>query len=137
MNALEKIFRELGREKEYKKGTVITKKDSASNHMYFVNEGKVSVSKMVGEKKIIFAYLTKGDFFGEMSLISHRRHTSTIEAEEDSKILSLTGRQVEALLKKDCAFATDILKGLIQRIRRNDKFLIEAFNMAMEIDRKL
>lgn len=137
MNALEKAFREMGKGKEYEKGTIIAKKDTASNHMYFVDEGKISVSKMVGEKRIVFAYLTKGDFFGEMSLISHRRHTSTIEAEENSKVLSLTRRQVEELLKRDGAFATDILKGLIQRLRRNDKFLIEAFNMAMEIDKKL
>ena len=135
MKSIEMAFKKFGYEKEYKKGDIIAKVGSASDHMYFVNSGLVSVSKDVGDKKIVFATFKEHDFFGEMSLISHKKHMSTMEVQEDSLILTLTQKKVETLLKEDPEFAIDIVKGLIERLRKTDKYLIDAFNMAMEIDK--
>ena len=135
MNALEKVFKEFGHEKEYESGHLLAKVGSESDHMFFMLSGSVNVSKQVGDRKIIFATIKAGDFFGEMSLISHRKHNSTIEVHEKSKILTLTRKKVESLLHENSDFATGIVKGLIERLRTTDKYLIDAFNMAMEIDK--
>lgn len=137
MQTVEDAFKQYGREKEYKKGEVIVKSGSASDHMYFIVSGVVNVSKEVSDKRIIFATFKEGNFFGEMSLISHRKHMSTMEVHEDCKILTLTQKEVEDLLKSDTAFAFGIIQGLIERLRNTDKYLIDAFNMAMEIDKGL
>ena len=93
MHTLENVFKEYGHEKEYESGHIIAKVGSASDHMFFIISGTVSISKLVGDKKIIFATMKTGDFFGEMSLISHRKHMSTIEVHEKSKILTLTQKK--------------------------------------------
>ena len=135
MNSIEKVFREYGCEKEFKSGDVIAKVGSVSNHMYFLISGAVNVTKKVGKRKIIFATFKDGDFFGEMSLITHKKHMSTMEVDKKSKVLTLTQKKVESLLKENNEFAIGIVKGLIERLRRTDKYLIDAFNMAMEIDK--
>lgn len=135
MKTIEEKFIQYGREKSYKKGEVVAKTGSQSDHMYFILTGEVGVSKIVDDKKIVFATFKEGDFFGEMSLISHRKHMSTMEAYRDSKILSLTEKKVNSLLSEDAGFALDIVKALIERLRKTDKYLIDAFRMAMEIDR--
>ena len=135
MKSLEKVFKEYGHEKEYKADHTIAKVGTESNHMYYIISGSVNVSKMVGKKKIIFATFKAGDFFGEMSLISHKKHMSTMEVNEESTILSLTQKKVEQLLSENSDFAVGIVKGLIERLRKTDKYLIDAFSMAMEIDK--
>ena len=132
---LKKVFKEYGYEKEYEAGHSIAKSGSESNHMYYIISGSVNVSKKVGKRKIIFATFKEGDFFGEMSLISHKKHMSTIEVNKKSVILSLTQKKVEELLSENADFAVGIVKGLIERLRKTDKYLIDAFNMAMEIDK--
>lgn len=135
MKTLENVFKENGYMKEYEEGQIITKAGSAGDHMYFLLSGEADVFKNVGNKKIIFAIFKPGDFFGEMSLISHKKHMSTVEVRKKSTVLSLTQKKVEALLHENPAFAVGIVKGLIERLRKTDKYLIDAFNMAMEIDK--
>ncbi len=135
MKEIEKMFKKFGTVQDYDEGYALATVGSASDHMFFMVSGEVHVSKKVGDKKIIFASFKKGDFFGEMSLISHKKHMSTMEVGKKSKIISLTQKKVEELLSEDAAFALDIVKGLIERLRKTDKYLIDAFNMAMEIDR--
>lgn len=135
MNSLEKTFKQYGHEKEYENGYIIAKAGSESNYMYFILSGAVNVVKKVGNKRIIFATFKAGDFFGEMSLISHKKHMSTIQVNGKSKILTLTQKKVESLLHENAEFSTGIVKGLIERLRKTDKYLIDAFNMAMEIDK--
>ncbi len=128
-------FEKYGHEKKFKKGDIIAKSGSPSDHLYFVVSGSISVSKKVGNKEIVFATFKENEFFGEMSLISHRKHMSTIESVSDSVVLTLTEKKVETLLNENSLFALDIIKGLIERLRKTDKYLVEAFNMALEIDK--
>lgn len=137
MVSLEQAFKQYGHEKEYENGHIIAKAGSESNHMYFIISGTVNVVKDVGDKRIVFATFREGDFFGEMSLISHKKHMSTIEVHEKSRILTLTQKKVESLLHENTEFALGIVKGLIERLRKTDKYLINAFNMAMEINNAL
>jgi CRP-like cAMP-binding protein len=51
------------------KGDVIIEKGSHDTCAYIVESGKVEVSNLVNNKKIVFGVLVKGQIFGEMGLV--------------------------------------------------------------------
>ena len=54
--------------------------------MYFVIEGRVRISKIVGDRIQPIAVIEKGDFFGEMALLSKEARTARAEALTDCRL---------------------------------------------------
>ncbi len=137
MSEIQKVFKEVGKEKVCKKGTMLFKEGGPGKHMYFIMSGKVRIYKKTGKKIVVFAELGKGDFFGEMSLLISENRRANAEALTQSKIYSINKKTVDSLLTNNPEFSLELIKEVIKRLRRADKFLIQAFEMAMTIDEKI
>ena len=48
--------------------------------MYIIQEGSVRISKLIDGKPHILAVLGKGDFFGEMAIVTRVKRTATATA---------------------------------------------------------
>ena len=55
--------------KTFRKDDVIIEKDSYGTSAYIIKSGRVEVSDIVNNKKIILGILVKGQIFGEMGLV--------------------------------------------------------------------
>jgi CRP/FNR family transcriptional regulator len=137
MGEIQKVFKETGKVKVYKAGAMLFKEGGPGSHMYFIISGKVRIYKETGKKRIVFAEFGKGDFFGEMALLTDERRKANAEVVTQSKISSIDKRTVKSLLTTDPAFSIELIKKVIKRLRRADKILIQAFDMAMAIDEKI
>ncbi|GAB4398432.1 MAG: hypothetical protein OHK0031_18080 [Anaerolineales bacterium] len=68
--------------------------------LYFIFDGKARVSRLVKDVPTPVTELSKGDYFGEQSLLTSRAHNATVRAETGSVLLTLSREAFRTLLKK-------------------------------------
>ena len=78
----------------YSDGETIFQSGDIGDYLYVIVEGSVAVIK--GDKKI--TSLSKGEYFGEMALMSEKKRTATIKAIGSCKILAIKKQDFEILM---------------------------------------
>ena len=69
----------IARLKLYKSGDLVFMKEDIGNTFFIVKSGRIKIYTSIGsEKKKTFAFLKKGDFFGEMSLIDDAPRSASV-----------------------------------------------------------
>lgn len=110
--------------KEFNKDDIIIKEGDPGREMYIIKSGSVDVVKSDGDRDIILATLSRGDFFGEMAILENIYRTATVKAKETSRLIVLTTGNFMIKLKKDPTFAFQIMQKMSRRIRiLNEKIL--------------
>jgi CRP-like cAMP-binding protein len=75
----------------FPKSSVIIREGEFGNKFYFIIEGEIGISKSISEEVIFFiSTLKKGDFFGEMAIITDYPRSANAFARVDSILLSMT-----------------------------------------------
>ena len=82
----------------YNQGDVIFREGDEGNALYIIRSGFVKVSKIQDGKDKIVAYISHGNYFGEMALLENDKRSATISA--------FTKTEVVQVLKEDF---TDLL----------------------------
>ena len=108
-----KMVAESGKELSYKPGDTIVEEGTMGVGFYMVVDGKVEVRK--GSK--VLATLSKGQFFGEMSLIDEQPRSADVVAVQPTRCFSLTTWVFSALVKQHPELALPMLKELARRLR--------------------
>jgi CRP-like cAMP-binding protein len=118
---LKNLYKKFGR--EYKRNAVIFSEGEKGDEMYFILEGRVIISKKTEtkEKSKTLAVLTKGDFFGEMALLTDEVRSATAQALENTKLIAFNKDFFFENLVKYPKFAVKLLKVLAKRISLLDK----------------
>ena len=108
---------------EYKKGDVICQEGELQEHFFIINKGKVQVK--TADKELILITLSKGDFFGEDSLLAEQLAHYTIEVIEDSKIIKIPVPSLSDMMKKSKDISMKILKKLSEKnIKQVDSLIM-------------
>ncbi len=87
--------------KFYYKGDVICRQDEPGDSMYVIRSGIVSVFKETDGQRLFVSELKRGNFFGEMSLLSGAHRNSTVEASLDVTVFCLTRENFDVLIKSN------------------------------------
>ena len=72
---------------EFEKDEIIIKENEFGNDVYIIKDGKVQVSKMYNGKEFVIGTLSKGEIFGEMTIIDEKPRSATIKALEKTMYL--------------------------------------------------
>ena len=72
---------------EYAAGTSLIKEGDEGDSMYVILEGELEVSKAQNDKRILLSYLSTGEVFGEIALISKAKRSADVIAKTDTKLL--------------------------------------------------
>ncbi len=121
----------LATEEAYRPGETIFLEGNDGDKMYVIAEGQVMISKSIdGAGEEALSFLTRGDYFGEMSLIDKRPRSADAKAhpEEGAVVLGLRHEVVEQILDIDRLSSIRLLKILCrlasERLRKiNEKLL--------------
>ena len=105
------------------RGTVIFEQDDPGETMYFVREGRIRISKVVGDKVQPIAIIEKGDFFGEMALLSRESRTARAEVLEDCTVVELDQNTFYEFLRSNHEAAIRMLLTLVKRLRQTDELI--------------
>ncbi len=90
-----------------------------SDAMYIVLSGRIKIfTNSASKKRKTFAYLTEGDFFGEMSLLEGTTRTAAASAVEPSRLLMIRKKDFQRLLAHDPKLALYLLQTVCERLRR-------------------
>ena len=101
------------RETSFAKGGIILKENSRARHLFILSKGKVALSTRRGAGELVTEIVKKkGNLFGWSALVPPRRYTSTAKALENSRVLSIAGKDMEGLLKRYPSFGLLFLQRL-------------------------
>lgn len=96
-------------------GQVLFRQGDAANSLYVIVEGAV-VPIAEGERRRKLAVLERGEFFGEIGLMTKQPRNATIEALVDTKLLAIDRRVLWKLIAKQPSVAKSILRFLRARL---------------------
>ncbi|HUT51940.1 MAG TPA: cyclic nucleotide-binding domain-containing protein [bacterium] len=117
----------LFKKEKHKEGQVIIEEGALGQALYIIESGEVRVIKTEDGRDEEIARLTRGELFGEMSLIENELTSASVVAATDLALLVIKRRDFEALLEKDKNVALKIYKTfcltLSDRLRRTSEEL--------------
>jgi len=102
---------------------VVCTEDTDSDSMYFIYQGEVSIS----QKGVRFAYLKPGDYFGEMSLIAHRKRNATVTSLVPSVLFEISANVFDRLFEKSPTVMHNLLLTYDGRLRRHNNVVVGQF----------
>ena len=91
--------------------------EGSTGHEFFLILGGQAVVKRNGRK---VATLGKGDYFGELSLLSKAERNATVSAETDLALLVLGQREFSGILDEVPGLAHKLLVSMAGRLREAD-----------------
>jgi CRP-like cAMP-binding protein len=103
--------------KPFAKGSVITKQGTPSQHWLFIiinGEAEVSLEGSHGEKHVLNV-LSKGDFFGEMSLMTGAPRVASVTARTDLECYRLDKEAFEEFMMARPSIAEEVAQVLVER----------------------
>jgi len=115
------LFSRFGR--ELQAGTVIFKEGEEGDQMFIIQGGRVKVSRPIGGKEQLLAVLGKGDFFGEMALVTRERRTATVTALEAVRLLAFDREGFLNMINKNPKIALNVIDKLCRRLAYANRHL--------------
>jgi CRP-like cAMP-binding protein len=97
---------------DVKEGRALTRQGEAGREFMIITEGTAVVRR--GGRKI--AELGKGDFVGELAVLSGAPRTADVIATSDMMLETLTRREFMSLLDESSGIAKKILIGAVKRL---------------------
>ncbi len=108
---------------EFDRNQVVCVEDTPSESMYFIHSGAVSISK----KEVTFAHLESGDYFGEMSLITHSVRNATVTTLVPSVLFEISAEVFDQFFEKSPTVMHNLLLTYDARLRRHNDVVVGQF----------
>lgn len=103
--------------KDYSKGEYIYLPDQAADKIYFIIEGRVKIGSLNDQnKEIIKAILSRGELFGELSLIGEDKRRDFAIAIEKTTCCIMTVDEMKGMLKDHNALSLFFMKIMGSRV---------------------
>jgi CRP/FNR family cyclic AMP-dependent transcriptional regulator len=93
-------------------GKVMAKEGDRGREFFVLLEGEADVTK--GDRSI--NTMRKGDFFGEIALVTKMPRTASVTATSDVRVLVITERDFAGLLKRSPEVGRGVAEALAERI---------------------
>ncbi len=103
--------------KTYAPGTVICREGEEGDEMYIIQKGKVRVSKDFAGSPHLVSVLEKGEFFGEMALVSRTRRSATVTAIDAVELLVFDRDGFYNTITRNARIALTIIDKLCRRLQ--------------------
>lgn len=111
-------------------GEVVFRKGDEPLHIYIVKSGKIDLQITEDDVVIHKHELQVGECFGEASLMSMHKHTSTAIAAAETEVIVLSRRTLIALKHEDvelfALLMMNLARELARRLYLTDQLLLEA-----------
>lgn len=120
--------KDLG-ERDYAKWDTIVREGEMGTEMFIIQEGKVVVTKKVGDNEVFLATLERGDFFGEMSMLESVPRTATVRAIMPSKLVAIRAGELLMKFRRDPTFAFEMLQRMSRRVRQLNEQVVQLMQL--------
>jgi CRP-like cAMP-binding protein len=108
--------------KKYAAGQMLFSKEDIGNNFFVVKSGRIKIFTTVGAgKRKIFAFLKKGEFFGEMSLLGGKGRSASAQAVLESEVFVISKKNFRRLIIENPEFSLKLLQTLAERLSKANK----------------
>lgn len=106
--------------RKYKKRMLVFMEGEPADHIYFVLQGKVKLSKVSddGQEKIVLI-IPDGQFFGEVPVLDKKTHPLTAETLEEAEIGMLKGEEFRNYLLEYPQISYIMMEIMAKRLRQS------------------
>ncbi len=111
---------QLMRLTEYKKDEIVYREGGEPEGFYVIASGRFEAYVVSSEKTKILAYLRRGDYFGEMSLLTNQPHSATIRALSDSLVLEIKKDDFKKSIEHNASISLELSRRLSTRLKVTD-----------------
>jgi CRP/FNR family cyclic AMP-dependent transcriptional regulator len=101
----------------FQPGAVIFREGEPGGEMYVIQKGKVRVAKDYAGKPHVISVLQKGDFFGEMSIVSRAPRSATVSAVDDVEVLAFDLDGLHKMIARNPRIGISIIERLCRRLQ--------------------
>ncbi|BBD08703.1 cyclic nucleotide-binding domain-containing protein [Desulfovibrio ferrophilus] len=108
------------------KGQVIFKEDQKSSVAYMLKTGRISLYRILNNKKVVLAEVTPGQIFGEEGLLGGGTRIANAVAEEPCEIIVMDRDTFQAMLLKSPAPIQRLARFLIEQVRAVNRRVAES-----------
>lgn len=102
--------------RKYKKGEIVFYEDEPGVSMYIIKEGAVKLVKGEKNEEKEIASFKKGEFFGEIALLTESVRSATSKALEDTEILALSRPDLMGIIESNPKIGSKVLLRVAQII---------------------
>lgn len=100
----------------FKKGQMIFCEYEPGNAFYLIQEGRVQISKVLGDIEKTVDVLRPGELFGEMAILEEAPRSAIAIALDNCKLLEFNKENFELLMTGNPQIAMTLLKTFVRRI---------------------
>jgi len=112
----QKLFEKYGMTVD--KGKVFFTEGEEGEHMYIIQEGNVRITKNIDGRDHTLAVLSKGDFFGEMAIVTRTTRTATATAAGTVRLLRFDREGFLNMIEKNARIALNVIDKLCRRLQQ-------------------
>ncbi|MGJ3258603.1 MAG: cyclic nucleotide-binding domain-containing protein [Rhodospirillales bacterium] len=105
------------KKKFLQEGEILFKDGEPGNAAFIVESGCVGIFKLVDGEEVELATLNPGELFGEMAIIDGSRRMANAVAKEQTVVVEIPAKTLEAKLAKSDPFLRAIMKILVNSLR--------------------
>lgn len=103
--------------KQYAVGEVLFNEGDKADGLYMIRRGSVTVSHLVAGKEVVLAYVSAGNYVGEMALVSNQPRSATVRAASPTEAVMLEGERVNEVMKRNSSIRGKIDSRYLDHIR--------------------
>ncbi len=105
--------------KKYTTGEDLFREGDTADGLYLIRRGSVTVSRTIGGKEIVLAYVAAGNVVGEMALLNTAPRMATVRAAVNSEAIVLAPDAFNEVVAKDAALRGKLQQLAMSRMKKN------------------
>lgn len=99
----------------FKSGQVLFKEGDADEGVYLIRKGSVTVSRRIGGKDIVIAYVPAGHYVGEMAFLTRARRNATVRAAINTETIWLESESFRKMVDASPELRSEVERRLLTR----------------------
>ena len=100
----------------YKKNSLFFSEGEPGKEIFFIKSGMVKIYKIIDNREILLAVMSKGDIFGEMAFLENKTHSDSACAYEETEVMVVNSANFEALLKNQALLTSRLASLFANRL---------------------
>jgi len=102
--------------RQYENKAILFCENEPGDNVFVIQEGKIKVTKIVGDQEVLLAVLNPGDIVGEMALIENKPRSATAIAMGKTKVLAINKDNFQVMVENQPQMTLKIIQLLSERI---------------------
>ena len=106
--------------KQYRVGDIIFSEGDKADGLYMIRRGSVTISRLMAGKEVALAYVSAGNYFGEMALVSNMPRSATVRAAAPTEAILLEAERFKAVMQRNPSIRGNVDSRYLEHIRSDE-----------------